>query len=237
MLHGIVNKIKLLLSLHMDYVLPGKFQSDRLEREFGMYRDDSGSNYYISVEQVVSSLTKRRIKMYQDMGLDKDCLLDSRTDCCPDVSTCEDDMNCLDDVFENTSELNEEERSSLYFICGYVAYKEGLGVTYDDSVPESVFTNLVSRGKLSHPPVELFDYSQYCYTFFKAREKKCCTKSFLQAFSIIHDATGLKHDNIESINRRLVNCFFKAHAKNESEKIKTAKKENNRKKRKLRNDA
>ena len=65
----------------MGFVLPGKFQSDRLEREFGMYRDDSGTSYYISVEQVVSSFTKRMMKMYMDMGLDKYNLLDSKHDC------------------------------------------------------------------------------------------------------------------------------------------------------------
>ena len=37
-LQGIVHLIQHLLSLDHTYVLPGHFQSDRLEAEFGMYR-------------------------------------------------------------------------------------------------------------------------------------------------------------------------------------------------------
>ena len=35
---GIIDLIKILLNLDHEYVLPGKFQSDRLEKEFGIYR-------------------------------------------------------------------------------------------------------------------------------------------------------------------------------------------------------
>ena len=237
MLHGMVNKIRVLLSNGFEYILPGKFQSDRLEREFGLYRADSGANFFISVEQVSSSLTKRRIKMFKDMGLDKDCLLDSRRDCCPDIQTCDEDMECLDNAFEHSSNLNEEERASIYFICGYIAFKEGLGVSCDENIQSSEFTNLVSRGNLSHPPAALYDYALYCYSFFKDRKVKCCTKVFIQGFEIIYNSTGYEWENISGINRRLTNCFFKAHAKCESEKIQMLKAEKNRKKRKLRDDA
>ena len=56
-LNGFIVIIKKLLSMGMTYVLPGKFQSDGIEGEFGVIRQQSGENYLISVEQVVSSLT------------------------------------------------------------------------------------------------------------------------------------------------------------------------------------
>ena len=68
-IHGIVDAIKILLSLGYVYVLPGKIQSDRLEGEFGIYRESSGGNYFISVELVVSSLAMQRLKLYNKLDI------------------------------------------------------------------------------------------------------------------------------------------------------------------------
>ena len=43
-LSGLVEVTRQFLSLGMAYVIPGKLQSDRLEAEFGRYRESSGSN-------------------------------------------------------------------------------------------------------------------------------------------------------------------------------------------------
>ena len=40
---------------NFSYVLLGHFQSDRIEGEFGVFRQSSVGNYYISYEQVLSS--------------------------------------------------------------------------------------------------------------------------------------------------------------------------------------
>ena len=87
------------------------------------------------------------------------------------------------------------------------------------NLPESEFTNLVSRGKLVHPPAELYDLSQYLLSFFKTCERKCCTKLFLKAFNMIYAMTEYNFPNIESIIRRYINCFFKAYVNKENEKI------------------
>ena len=49
-LQGIVSITIILLEKGANYVLTGTFQSDRLEGEFGIYRQQSGGNQYISVE-------------------------------------------------------------------------------------------------------------------------------------------------------------------------------------------
>ena len=54
---GMVELTRELLRLGASYVLLGKLQSDRLEGEFGIYRETSGGDYLISVEQVLSSLS------------------------------------------------------------------------------------------------------------------------------------------------------------------------------------
>ena len=102
--------------------------------------------------------------------------------------------------------------------------KEGLqdsSYDYVERLPESEFTKFLSRGKLSHPPAELYDdLAQYFFCYFKMKDPKCCNTVFFQAFKLIYESTGSEFDNIDKIIRRFVNCFFKTFAKNESEKFK-----------------
>ena len=57
-LHGLVDMAKMfLVEKNILYNLFGQFQSDPIEGEFGVYRQDSGGNYYICYEQILSSLT------------------------------------------------------------------------------------------------------------------------------------------------------------------------------------
>lgn len=48
----------LLNTLKIKYVLLGKFQTDPLEKHFGVYRCMSGSNYHVSVQQILESKKK-----------------------------------------------------------------------------------------------------------------------------------------------------------------------------------
>ena len=68
-LTGIVEVTRNFLKSGYDYVLPGKIQSDRIEAEFGIYRGSSGGNYFLSTEQVVSSLSMQRLKLYNQLGI------------------------------------------------------------------------------------------------------------------------------------------------------------------------
>ena len=70
-LTGISGLIKLLLSKGFNYVLPGTFQSDRLEGEFGVFRQSAGGCYYISFQQIVNSLTLQRLKLFNLFKIDK----------------------------------------------------------------------------------------------------------------------------------------------------------------------
>ena len=60
-LSGLVALIKYKLDVWFKYVLPGKDQSDRIEAEFGIYRQSSGRNYCISTYQVYNGLKLQRL--------------------------------------------------------------------------------------------------------------------------------------------------------------------------------
>ena len=57
--------------------------------------------------------------------------------------------------------LRSQKKPSLYYISEYVAFKEGYSVDIADvHGDESKFLENISRGKLSHPPLDLYDFSQ-----------------------------------------------------------------------------
>ena len=97
----------------------------------------------------------------------------------------DDDMDLLDSCFVKASDLSDSERASVYYISGYVAFKEQIPATTDSRTNKPAgceFIDLVSRGRLKYPPPELYDLGLYMLAFFKNRNQKCCCKIFLQAF-------------------------------------------------------
>jgi len=47
--------------LHVSYVLTGKFQTDCLECRFSQYRQLSGANYHVSVQEIKESEKKLKV--------------------------------------------------------------------------------------------------------------------------------------------------------------------------------
>ena len=218
----------------MKYICLGNIES-HIEGEFGVIRQLDGGNYLVSVEQVISSLNLRRLKLYHKLHGDTEEMVSNENVCCSgDLSDKDEDIAILDYCFSEASNLSESERSSLYFICGYVTFKENLeGAEVIEHSVESEFTELVSRGKLKHSPIDLYDLSQYLYSFFKIRKPKCCSKIIFQAFQYIYESSGYEFPNVESILKRFINCFYKGNAKDETDRIRADKCKNDRKKRKL----
>ena len=140
----------------------------------------------VSVEQVISSLSLRRLKLYHKLHVDTEEMVSNENVCCSgDLSDKDEDIEILDYCFSEASNLSESERSSLYFICGYVTFKENLeGAEVIEHSDESEFTELVSRGKLKHPPIDLYDLSQYLYSFFKIRKPKMLLKNHFPSVSV-----------------------------------------------------
>lgn len=60
-----IQLIKYILSkLNAKYVLTRKFQTDNLEGGFGQYRQMAGSNYHISVQQILEAEKNLRLKVF-----------------------------------------------------------------------------------------------------------------------------------------------------------------------------
>ena len=81
------------------------------------------------------------------------------------------------------------------------------------------FTQNVSRGKLRHPTIELYDLSLYLFSYYKLLEDKTCIKKILLGFREIYEVSYCNFDNINSVSRRFTNTFSKGYVKTEIENI------------------
>ena len=168
---GTISLIKKLLESGFKFVLTGKLQSDRLEGEFGCYRQYCGGNFNISTYQVFGALKIQRLKLFNKLQISEQMSESGISECCGNVIENDEDLNLLDNCFELASTLSEVEKSTLYFIAAYVGHKEKNEILIsEDTTTEndnSEFLEMVSRGKLSHPSPMILTYRNICTLFLK----------------------------------------------------------------------
>ena len=85
-------------------------------------------DYHISVEQVISSVSLSRMKLYHKLEMHGDEMVSSESVCCAGNLQDKDD-ELIDNCFSEASNLSESKRSTVYYICGYVSFKENLPVS------------------------------------------------------------------------------------------------------------
>lgn len=229
-LNGLVHMIKMLISdKNFNYILTGVFQSDPIEGLYGVFRGDSGGNMYIAYEQILSSMTLRRIKLFDK--LDMPYSNDHKTKECCESPLSEKEVELLDSI--PTSQLSENELSSLYYVSGYVSFKHNIGIEAPEKhFDVSEFTTNVSRGLLKHPTAELFELAMSLLAFYKNVEDSSCSNRLLKGFKIIYESTCCEYDDIDKILRRYINCFSKGYCTQKTEELRVEKR--NRKKKKER---
>ncbi|XP_047144897.1 uncharacterized protein LOC124818302 [Hydra vulgaris] len=145
-LYGIVHLVRKLLTEDHQCVLPGVFQTDRLEGEFGIYRQLCVGKYYISIEKVQNSLCLQPLKLFSkldsmDLPISQCSIVQS--ECCH-LELFEDDIYYL---VSSIDAISEEENTALYYISGYIQHKFApcisISSTFDTNAFE--FTDLVFR--------------------------------------------------------------------------------------------
>ena len=111
-----------------NYVMLGKFQTDPLEGRFGKYRQLSGSNYNVTVTQVLEN--EKKLKLLNLLHLNSKHGKFQIKDLKCDVGTDQEDLmpqltlhpfeSVIDDAIQ--FEIDEHDSNILTFISGYVSY-------------------------------------------------------------------------------------------------------------------
>lgn len=118
----------LLNVLNFEYILLGKFQSDDLEGRFGRYRGMSGSNYNITVKQILESERKLKILSLLKLHSSKHGefhIKDFLPSCEEELVFNRDDqdLTLFQDVDTNWPILSENDIKVLIYIGGYIVQK------------------------------------------------------------------------------------------------------------------
>ena len=92
---------------HFEYLLLGHFQSDSIEGEFGVFRQASGGNYYISYEQFLSNLIIRIFKLFAQLDVPYSNENQNYQCCMKDLG--EEEIELLDKCVEIADTLTETE--------------------------------------------------------------------------------------------------------------------------------
>lgn len=116
----------LLTKFKFDYILLGKFQTDRLEGRFGKYRMLSGCHYHVSVCQILESERKIKVLSYLKLKSSKFGnfeITNLELDDFPDMSDTA-DINAFEiclDASENIR-LKKNQEQIFFHIGGYVSH-------------------------------------------------------------------------------------------------------------------
>ena len=217
-LSAMIRMTKSLLDTTHHYVCLGQFQADRLEAEFGIYRQMSGGNYFVSVEQVLCSLQLRRLKLFDQLETTPETSLRQSECCTSDLSDFE--LEIVDDSVISNESLTPEIMASLYYVCGYISRKEACFMAHHSPDFQardcsSEFLENVSRGKLSFPSESFFSYAKACLHVFNAITSKSsstarCANRLHRLFMVLGNVYPCDFQGkLYPASRRLVNVFFK----------------------------
>jgi hypothetical protein len=185
----------LLTSLHFKYVLLGKFQTDNLEFRFGQYRQMSGTNYNVSVTQIMESEKKLKILSVLKVISGNDCEITLREF----VAGCQTGQSEIEFTDQSANQLlspfmsvltdsddfviSKTEMSALVFIAGYVGYKLKAKIACIDCRVEMLteralecdfpvdasfdYMSRIDRGRLTWPTELLVDIVVQTIVVFK----------------------------------------------------------------------
>lgn len=129
-LKTLVKLIPYLLDVHQfKYVLVGKFQTDNLESRFGQYRQMSGGNRLVSIQEITESERKLKIQSLLKLNMSsgvvsvKEYLAEFSDDFGFTTNACETEDQFIANFPIDKIEFNEVELPVLLYVAGYAAKK------------------------------------------------------------------------------------------------------------------
>ena len=166
-LRALIELTQHMLLIGFNYVRLGSMQSDPLESRLGWYRQLSGSNYYISVKDLLHN--ERKIRALSLLKFFKISIEEINnklnTDDCASKEVDE-ISSAISLNLENWYELSDEEKGITYYIAGYIAHKlsqkmcigcnENIFGDDNENTSERAFTHEISRGGLKYPSTFLY---------------------------------------------------------------------------------
>jgi len=181
----------LMEQLQLKYVLTGKFQTDSLEYRFAQYRRLAGTNYHVSVREIMESEKKLKLMSVltlQSSSLGRISISKFSKDCLSAASQNVEDVTVTANQFAgalhdlNLICISDDNMHVLVFIAGYVGRKLQRSVSCASCVSEIlspddmscdvrpdelVYIHALDRGGLKWPTQALVDIVTLIYCLFQ----------------------------------------------------------------------
>jgi len=195
------------------YVLLREIQSDRIEGEFGVYRQSSGANAFMTVGDV-SAASKKRLARHAAKFLKS-----IETDDQPKAHVCIGPL-IVDDAASIQSSISDVtlsscEKSSCAYVAGWLEKKCERELTFSDEEPlvnseVKNFIEEVSKGSLTIPHECTYQLVEVGLCFVKkAKHRACCCQRLCLILSTM--GTFYSLDSVsqsQNLLRRLSNVLL-----------------------------
>ena len=206
------------MNIHHDYICPGFFQQDDLERHFGHFRMAGGGNYYITVQHVIATHNIDRARMMLSSCEDIDLKASTSghsCDLCTNQLTNK-EMDILQDIHnivsdDDSIDIDHDTTLSLFYAAGYVAFKHdhlrGKPEHFEEGITD--YLEALNRGSLQYPSPGLYDITLLAYLFVTRSPEPMCRNRLLSVLETFPDDFQLDIEFEIVPMRRLANILMK----------------------------
>ena len=175
----------------------------------------------------------QRLKLFDKLNADKVAYADhQQSSSCCSSELSDEELLILDDALI-CMPMECETEAALYYVSGYVAFKENVlantSINNNSDLPTSEFLFNLSRGGLCHPEPALVGFARCCYFIFQQiinnfenHYKTHCSNRFHRLFICLGEVYPCDFlGKLINICRRLINIFYKGCVKaiNDNPKI------------------
>lgn len=202
----------LLNSAGFNYVVLREIQSDRLEGEFGVYRQTTGANSLMTPRDVFSASQKRLAKHAASFLESVEVESVAKEHTCLGISITLEDAASMEICTAEIALTTSEESSSAY-VAGWLESKCGEELCFTDEEPlvtseAKDFIHEVSRGKFKTPHACTFELVRIGLSFVKkARHRACCRKRLTDILSTLASFNDIDI-RCDRLFRHLSNVLF-----------------------------
>ena len=171
------------------YVLLRELQSDRIEGEFGVYRQSTGGNSFMVAGDVLSAF-KKRLTSFAAKSLEslEGITTDTKSHWCLGVQY--EDAVAVEDCIKDVT-LDQMEELSSAFVAGWLEMKSDISFPEEEPLVSGdpiSFINSLSRGSLTIPHVATFEFVKTGLRFMKhSKQQACCRNKLGSILLLIND--------------------------------------------------
>lgn len=206
---GLAAVAKDLIQNHsFQYVLFGELQQDKLEGEFGCWRQMSGGNYYMTAKDANSAFKLRGLQLLAKLNSVPDAPSSLSCEMCKE-DLSEEVMSSLDNLGNRLTQLTEYQISCSVYIAGYLLKCTPELSSDGDLVSDkdAEFVNLVSRGSLIVPTQAIASWVQLSLLFVESQILRCHKQlcEVIEYIAFLYDITPIPP---KAACRRLANVLL-----------------------------